>query len=51
MVDTLANKDITKHDEVYKMNFLYCLDVLSMYKDRDRYMEQQHKIAMRKNKR
>ena len=51
MVDALANKDITKHEDIYKMNFLYCLDVLSMRKDGDRYHEQQHKITMRKNKR
>lgn len=48
MVDALANKDITKHDEIYKMSFLYCLDTLGMRKDSDRFFEQQHKSAMRK---
>lgn len=50
MVDRLANSDITKHPAVYEMNLFYCLDVLSYYKDKDRYLEYQHKKLMSKYK-
>jgi hypothetical protein len=46
MVDRLSNGDITKHEAVYETNLFYCLDVLSYYKDRDKYQEHMHKKMM-----
>jgi hypothetical protein len=40
MVDKLSNGDITKHDLVYGRNYIECLNLLSFYHERDKYMEQ-----------
>ena len=40
MVDKLSNGDITKHDLVYERNYIECLNLLSFYHERDKYMEQ-----------
>lgn len=40
MVDRLSNGDITKHDLVYERNYIECLNLLSFYHERDKYMEQ-----------
>jgi hypothetical protein len=50
LIDRLANSDITKHEAVYEMNLFYCLDVLSYYKDKDIYLENQQKKLMSKYK-
>jgi hypothetical protein len=44
MVDRLANGDITKHDEIYERNYIECLNLLSFWSERDRYMEQMNNI-------
>jgi len=43
MVDRLSGGDVTKHEDVYKMNYIYCLNVLSFYHERDLYNEQINK--------
>ena len=35
MVDRLAKNDITKHDEVFKLEYTYCLTMLSYWKHED----------------
>lgn len=40
MVDRLSGGDITKHDLVYERNYIECLNLLSFYHERDKYMEQ-----------
>lgn len=40
MVDRLANGDITKHDAIYERNYIECLNLLSYWHERDRYLEQ-----------
>jgi hypothetical protein len=40
MIDRLSNGDITKHDLVYERNYIECLNLLSFYHERDKYMEQ-----------
>lgn len=50
MVDRLSNGDITKHSEVYEQNYIYCLNILSFWKERDEYTEQVQKQQMNKYK-
>lgn len=40
MIDRLSNGDITKHDEIYKRNYIECLNLLSYWHERDLYMKQ-----------
>lgn len=40
MVDRLSNGDITKHDLIYERNYIECLNILSYWHERDKYMEQ-----------
>jgi hypothetical protein len=44
MIDRLSNGDITKHDEIYDRNYIECLNILSFWSERDRYMEQMNNI-------
>jgi hypothetical protein len=44
MMDRLSNGDITKHDEIYERNYIECLNLLSFWSERDRYMEQMNNI-------
>lgn len=48
MVDRLSDGDITKHEEVYKINYIYCLNILSYWYERDEYNKQ---IERAQNKR
>lgn len=50
MVDRLSGGDITKHDKVYEMNYIACLNLLSFWRERDNYQEQQNKQMMAKYK-
>ena len=50
MVDRLANGDITKHDQVYKINYIECLNLMGYWHHRDKYIEQMNKAQERKNK-
>ncbi len=40
MVDRLSGGDITKHDLVYDRNYIECLNLLSYWHEKDKYMEQ-----------
>lgn len=40
MVDRLSNGDITKHDDIYERNYIECLNLLSYWHEKDKYMEQ-----------
>ena len=44
MIDRLSNGDITKHDEIYDRNYIECLNILSYWHEKDRYMEQMNNI-------
>lgn len=50
MVDRLANGDITKHKEIYKTNYLECLNLMAYWHYRDRYIEQINRANERKMK-
>jgi hypothetical protein len=39
MLDRLSGGDITKHDQIYKMRYIKCLNLLSWWKVRDDYYE------------
>lgn len=39
LIEKLANKDITKFDEVCDQNFISCLNLLSFWKERDSEMK------------
>lgn len=39
MIDRLSNGDITKHDEIYERNYIECLNLLSYWSEKDKYME------------
>lgn len=43
MVDGLANEDITKHDAIYKMNLMYCLDILSYRMEKNKKQQIERK--------
>lgn len=43
MVDRLSNGDITKHDLVYERNYIECLNLLSYWHEKDKYMEEINK--------
>jgi hypothetical protein len=51
MVDRLSNGDITKHDEVYKRNYIECLNLLSYWYERDKFFEVQNEMRTRQNNR
>ena len=36
MIEKLAKGDITKFDEIYKQNFILCLNLLSFWSERDK---------------
>ncbi len=40
MVDRLSGGDITKHDLIYDRNYIECLNLLSYWHEKDKYMEQ-----------
>jgi hypothetical protein len=44
MMDRLSNGDITKHDAIYERNYIECLNILSYWHEKDRYMEQMNNI-------
>ena len=50
LVDRLSNGDITKHKEVYETNYVYCLNLLGYWYERDRVIEQANKRAEIKNR-
>jgi hypothetical protein len=44
MIDRLSNGDITKHDAIYERNYIECLNILSYWHEKDKYMEQMNNI-------
>lgn len=44
MIDRLSNSDITKHDAIYEKNYIECLNLLSYWHEKDKYMEQINNI-------
>jgi hypothetical protein len=40
IIDKLSGGDFTKHDQVYKSNFIACLNTLSFWKERDKRDEE-----------
>lgn len=42
-IDKLAGSDITKYDEIYKQNFISCLNHLSYHKELSRIMNARNK--------
>jgi hypothetical protein len=49
MVDKLANGDITKHKQIYSTNYVECLNLMSYWHTKDKYIEQINRINARKN--
>lgn len=50
MVMRLANDDITKTDLVYERQLIDCLNVLSYWKERDKYNEELNKRLANKGR-
>lgn len=50
MIDKLSAGDITKHQAIYDMTYIECLNLLSYYNERDRFYEQLNKQQSLKNK-
>ena len=48
MVDRLSNGDITKHDLVWKRNYIECLNLLSYWHERDKHIEEMQKRMIKK---
>lgn len=44
MVDELAGGDITKHEEIMELNYIYCLNILLMRTIKNEYLEQKYKM-------
>jgi hypothetical protein len=44
MVDRLSNGDITKHEQIYELNYIECLNVLAYWKEKDDYMNEMNNI-------
>ena len=49
-IDRLANGDITKHKEIYKINYIECLNLLAYWHHRDKQIEQVNRAIQRKYK-
>lgn len=39
-MDRLSGKDITKHDNIYEQNYIYCLSTLTLWYYEDQYYKQ-----------
>jgi hypothetical protein len=51
MVDKLAGGDITKHNQIYDINYVECLNLMAYWHHRDKHIEQINKaIAKKYNK-
>lgn len=48
MVDKVVKEQGKTPEQVYEMNYIDCLNWLSMYKERDKYIEQLEKQQMKK---
>lgn len=43
LINRLANDDVTKHNEIYKLNYMECLNNLAFWCYRDKYNEKLRK--------
>jgi hypothetical protein len=50
MVDRLSGGDLTKHDSIYERNWIECLNLLSFWNERDKFIEHQNKQQQLKSK-
>ena len=50
LVNRLANDDITKHKDIYELNYEQCLIQLAWWHHRDKYAAQVQRQIERKNK-
>lgn len=48
MIDRLTNGDITRHEQVYQLNWIQCLNLLAWWKVKDDYIEQMNKMNSKK---
>lgn len=50
MVDRLSGGDVTKHEQVYELNYIYCLNVMGYWHDRDEYVNEINRRNELRNK-
>lgn len=50
MIDRLSQGDITREEQVFEINYVYCLTKLLYWNDRDDYVSKMNKINQTKNK-
>jgi len=50
LIEKLAGGDITKFDNVFKENYIGCLNLLSYWKEKDEYLRELEKQNKNKNK-
>jgi len=51
LIDRLSNGDITKHKEIYVLNYVECLNLLAFWYHRDKYQAKvQREIERKYNK-
>ncbi len=50
MIDRLSGGDLTKHKDIYEMNYIECLNTMSFWHARDKYQEQLRKEVEMRNK-
>lgn len=48
MIDRLSSGDITKHEQIYKTNYIECLNLLAYWHHRDKYIERINRAEARK---
>ena len=48
-MDRLSNGDITKHKQVYGINYIECLTLMAYWHHRDKYIENINRVNSRKN--
>lgn len=51
MLNRLSNDDITKHKEIYEINYIECLTQMMYWHQRDKYIDKINKEYERKNRR
>jgi hypothetical protein len=50
MVDRLSNGDITKHKQIYEINYTECLNLMAYWYHKDKHIDQINRANARKNK-
>ena len=49
MVDRLSNGDITKHKDIYELTYVECLNLLSLWNERDRFYDSMRSVQSQSN--